>query len=543
MQDGSFQLRVEDVLRAILKQRYLIIIMTLVGMVAGGVLTFAAYMQGELNQYYRLKASIAVSMQTGDGDYASSGKTNPVLSDVQMANQIMESVVYVLNSDLLAERAAALVKTVDCDAADIADALSVSRVDETLIAELSLTWDTVDEGTVVLNAVLDAVPGVLQETFQIGGISVVTQPHMTASYGGSINKMLFLLIAALGMFGGVGIAVLQLFIAPTLMDIRDVENKYGLNVLGEIPLENGYFDKKLDLLAEAENRGSVIAECYSSCAHILRNQLGVGNEHVCVYVTSSIHGEGKTLAAAYLGANLASMEKRVLLIDFDTKKPTLGSLFLPEVLYEHSVNALYRGDIELVDALVPINGFLDILPAVLERNPIPLDNAIFEMVRQLKERYDIIIIDTEPVGLSSNTMNLNSVADTALFVLRYDYTSNSEIRNALGRLDKSGIQVLGCVVNAIQSLDSLLGKTDKKKSTAKASQPRPVAAGEPEKPAPSFEKPEAIFQPEYAEKTENVIRPDEDVQLPPISLEAVSDHTATDEERKELNEVLQDQKP
>ena len=383
----------------------------------------------------------------------------------------------------------------------------------------------------MLNAVLNAAPEVLQDTFQIGNISVVTQPHMTSEYGGTVNKVMFLLVAALGLFAGIGIAVLQLFLTPTLMDLRDVENKYGLEVLGEIPLEKGYFDGKVDLLQEAEEEEGIIAECFSSCTHIVRNQLGLNKKGVCIYVTSAIHYEGKTLTAAYLAANLAASEKNVLLIDFDTKKPTLGNLFLPKVEYERSLNAVYRGDIELNDAIIPVSGYLDILSAVLERNPIPLDNSIFEMVRRLKESYDYIILDTAPVGLSSNTMNLNQIADTALFVIRYDYATVSEIRNALGRLDKSGIQVLGCVVNGIQSLDSIMGGGKKKRIDVRRTKGGEAAQeDQPEISADLF-KPAA----KYGEARQNGAD-----ELPPIDLNPNGDSEIAQAQRDELwQEVIQ----
>ena len=74
------------------------------------------------------------------------------------------------------------------------------------------------------------------------------------------------------------------------------------------------------------------------------------------------------------------MERNTLLIDFDYRNPMLGSLFLNNLDYNRSLNALYRGEINLTDAITTLTGHLDILPMVMEHNLIYLDSAIIEMI-------------------------------------------------------------------------------------------------------------------------------------------------------------------
>ena len=59
-------------------------------------------------------------------------------------------------------------------------------------------------------------------------------------------------------------------------------------------------------------------------------------------------------------------------------------------------------------------------------------------------------MDTAPVGLTADPMSLNQIASGALFVVRYDTASMHEIKEALERIEKSGISILGCVVNGVQ---------------------------------------------------------------------------------------------
>ena len=143
---------------------------------------------------------------------------------------------------------------------------------------------------------------------------------------------------------------------------------------------------------------------------------------------------------------------KVLVIDFDTRNPKLGGLFLNKVDYDHSINALYRGETTEEEAITSLTGNLDILPAVLERRPLPLDEALLSMVGGLQEHYDVILMDTAPVGQVADTMSLNQLADVALLVVRFDGASMEHIRDALIRLDKSGMKITGCIVNGVREL-------------------------------------------------------------------------------------------
>ena len=175
-------------------------------------------------------------------------------------------------------------------------------------------------------------------------------------------------------------------------------------------------------------------------------------DHACIYVTSSAQNEGKTTVTAYLAAYLAELGVKVLLVDFDTKNPKIGGLFLDRVEYDHSINALYRGETTKEDAITSITPKLDILPAVLERKSLTFDRALLDMVNHIKGDYDVVLMDTSPVGQAADTMSLNELADLCLLVIRFDGPGMSVIKEAIGRLDKTGIRIMGCVINGVVSI-------------------------------------------------------------------------------------------
>ena len=81
-----------------------------------------------------------------------------------------------------------------------------------------------------------------------------------------------------------------------------------------------------------------------------------------------------------------------------------------------------------------------------------MDNTVVDLVTRMRERYDYVIIDAPAVGEVSDTLSLNQIANTVLFVIRYDTPAVQAIKDALNKLNKSGTHVLGCIVNAAVSL-------------------------------------------------------------------------------------------
>ena len=156
------------------------------------------------------------------------------------------------------------------------------------------------------------------------------------------------------------------------------------------------------------------------------------------------------------------MGKKVLLLDLDMRNPGLGRLFLDNIDYSRSLNAIYKGEAEAEEAVISLTGYLDFLPMVLERNVIPMDDTLFEFVKQLSEGYEYVVIDAPSVGQTPNALSLNQIADMAVLVIRYDAAVIQDIQDAIDKLDKSGTRILGCIVNAAQTIERLGSQGTKK---------------------------------------------------------------------------------
>lgn len=448
MRNNGIQIRVADVLYGIIKHRFMIIAMTAAGLIVGIVLSGISYLRGEMSKEYMITSSFSVTTQTNSGLFTS-GYDFPSYNDINMAEDITEAVAYVIKSDRMLTQIIDSLGLLGITTKDISDNLQLSQYNETQIVEMTLYWRSAKEGIRILSEINEKAPQLLQETLHIGSVSVINEPSSKYLVGGSLNIVLWGYMAVLGFGLGIGITLLELIMHPTLLDPQDIETGYGMEVLCEIAEDRAYFDRKGSIF-EKNDSHSKVAESFASAAHIIQNHLRKKKGPHIIYITSALRGEGKSSVIANLAIQLSDLEKHVLLIDFDMKKPNLRSFFMNKVDYDHSLNALYSGDITEKEAITTLTGYLDLLPTIYEKSAIPLDSNLFGVIEKLAVNYDYVLIDTAPVGLTADPMSLSQIASYALFVARYDMASMQEIGDALERIEKSGVGILGCVVNGVQ---------------------------------------------------------------------------------------------
>lgn len=450
MNSSGIQLRMGDIVYAIFKRWKLILALTFVGLVFGIMLSGVSYIQGNFSNY-EITGSFVIQTKSDEGNFTSYNTDYQHPSDYNFAADVMDSVIYIIKSELTMDRAIQKLKFIGVTPRDISQNLGLTQYNSTPIVELRFTWRSAEEGIRILNMVLDTAQETLQETLDVGALVMINEPIANRTISGTLGGNIWGYTVILGFFAGIGIAVLELLMRPTITNLKDVEVLLGLETIGTIPKDDKYFRKKNSLLVEDEVRSPGVTQNFSSAAFILRNRLREMPAPHCFYVTSATAGEGRTTVAANLAIQLSDMEQKVLLIDMDMRNPILGKLFLNHVDYDRSLNALYRGQATKEDSIFTLTGYLDILPAVMERQPLPIDGSIVELLKEISKEYDYVIMDSSPVGQISETLSLNAVADTVLFVLKYDSAPIPDIQSALEKLDKSGIRVIGCVINGAQS--------------------------------------------------------------------------------------------
>ncbi len=207
----------------------------------------------------------------------------------------------------------------------------------------------------------------------------------------------------------------------------DVAALTKLPIIADIVTASETAKTKADIVVH-ENENNQMEEIFRSMRTNIQFMLK-DNENVILF-TSSTSGEGKTFTAANLAVSFALLGKKVILVGLDIRKPRLAELFDINNHHNGITVLLTRDhlDWENVKAqIVPseINDNLDLLMAgPIPPNPAELVSrqSLREVIQILKENYDYVLIDTAPVGLVTDTLQIAKNADITVYLCRADFT-------------------------------------------------------------------------------------------------------------------------
>lgn len=234
----------------------------------------------------------------------------------------------------------------------------------------------------------------------------------------------------------------------------DLEKASKLSILADIPLTSKLSDGERAIVVK-ENTNDMMEEAFRGLRTNLRFVLE-GNEKV-ILTTSSVPGEGKTFVATNLAMSLALLDKRVLVVGLDIRKPRLVKLFNLPQREQGITNYLSAetADFDLLEQQIVhgvINKNLDVLPAgIIPPNPGELitREMLDKAFEHLRTIYDYIILDTPPVGLVSDTLELGRLADVSFFVVRPEVTTKNDVDNINRIAETKKLPKVNLVLNGI----------------------------------------------------------------------------------------------
>lgn len=272
-------------------------------------------------------------------------------------------------------------------------------------------------------------------------------------YEGQVKpKKMFILFMA--VFASFAIPFIFLFLIRLLRykieGHEDVQQLTEMPIISDIPLANEDIKTSAGIVVH-ENKNTQMDEIFRS---LRTNVLFMLKEdQKTILFTSCTSGEGKTFCAANLATSFALLGKKVVLCGLDIRKPALGRLFsvsdkqqgiTPLLVKEHVTQEDISG--QIVNS--GVNDNLDLLLA----GPIPPNPAellarktFHQVIELLKERYDYVILDTAPIGLVTDTIQIATQADVCVYVCRADYTPKSTF-GLFNNLSKEGKLPNACVV-------------------------------------------------------------------------------------------------
>lgn len=203
-------------------------------------------------------------------------------------------------------------------------------------------------------------------------------------------------------------------------DVNDIQLLTGAPVLGVL----NHLNKNESAVIDHNSR-STISELF----RYIRSNLHFMNSGLpdqVMLITSCLKNEGKTFFAINLGITLASVNKHVVLLEFDMREPQL----LQKMNLSSKIGItdyLLNDDVTIDDLIVNSRNYHNLL--VIDCGPVPQNPAelmmhpkIGQLLEELKRKFDYVIIDTAPVGQVADAFSLSPYTDVSIYLVRYNYT-------------------------------------------------------------------------------------------------------------------------
>lgn len=300
----------------------------------------------------------------------------------------------------------------------------------------------------------------IQKASNIPDNFVMEQPRVN---GGAYNvdeksqTYLFCLLIGLAIPLGFVICKEELF-NSAISTKEECENLSGLPVIGTI--EN--ISKKMTSGASA-----TLVKNFpkSSFAESFRNMririeyIAQRETNISVLVTSAEPGDGKTFIAGNIASVYQLTGKRVILVDFDLRRPSVGKLL--NLQNQKGVSNFLIGQVTLEEITInhPEYEFDVITAGTLPPNPSELikTKRTKELINYLQTKYDYVVIDCSPIGLVSDAYILSRYVDTTLFVVRRAKTNKAFFKSVITQMKNDGFDHAALIFNDVKGREGYYG--------------------------------------------------------------------------------------
>jgi capsular exopolysaccharide synthesis family protein len=300
----------------------------------------------------------------------------------------------------------------------------------------------------------------MEKEAEFGIAKAGTIPNFVILSPGLINhahiypkkSILYLIGTGLGIFLSIAFVFFRYFLHDTISTLKEMEKGLQVPMVGGIPM---YTKEKLEVskLIVDKNPKSQISEAIRS----IRTNL----EFICpnkkkklITVTSTVSGEGKTFIAVNLGAVISMSNQKVIVVDLDMRKPKVHYAFDSENFKGMSTVLIGKHSVKECINQSTLDNLSYITAGPTPPNPseLILRKEFEDTIHQLFEDFDVVVIDTPPVGLVTDGILIMKSADIALYVVRADY-SKKVVKKNINKVARTlGSGKVSVILNAVKGI-------------------------------------------------------------------------------------------
>lgn len=230
---------------------------------------------------------------------------------------------------------------------------------------------------------------------------------------------------------------------------QELENSTNSPILGSVPQAREKIENTALIIDKRPK--SAVSEALRSIRTNIEFMLTNEKQRV-ISVTSTISGEGKTFIAVNFGAIVALTKKKVVIVDLDMRKPRVHLAFNSTendkgvstiLINKHGIDECVK------DTSVENLHFIPAGPTPPNPSELLLNGAFDSLIQSLKDRYDLVILDTPPAGLVTDGLLAMKKADMAIYIIRANYSKKAFTKTLDRLVNVNDFKNISVILNAV----------------------------------------------------------------------------------------------
>ena len=316
-------------------------------------------------------------------------------------------------------------------------------------------------------------------------VSIIDRAEVPKSPVSPNKKRNIFLAIIVGLFGGMGICFFLEYLDNTVKGPEEVEKMTGLPSLGVIPYlppegmkkkkRYGYYSnykyeysysekkdnpgseqklpdiKKIELVNHIHPKFFISEDYRTVRTSILLSH--AKRPPKTIAFTSALPMEGKTSSAANIAVAFSQLEKKVLLVDSDMRKPRLHRIFKVRNVGGLSGYLTGKSSLEKAVQKTNVKNIWLIPSGPIPPNPAELLNSgkMKGLIERLQKRFDIVLLDTPPVLAVVDAVITSSFIDSTVFVVQAGKTTRKSFLQAVEEMKKAKGKIIGVLFNEVKA--------------------------------------------------------------------------------------------
>lgn len=460
---------IKDMINLLLSRIWLIILITIVG---GG----AAFGVSKFLLPLEYSSHISMYVQSYTGISENSGNQNNISNSKQLVNTYMEVLKddAVMNAvgDMLTEEFPPDIISQNFSVngagritpSSLRSCIAISSVTDTSALKVVTTAKNAEVAAAICNDLREVAPQYVQDAVGVGSINTIDTAKVYDSPVAPNTKKNIVL----GMAAGFMLTVLIIFIIDffdnTVKDSDLMGKKYNKAIIGEIQ-QLSTDKKKKNKKKKGKDSGAAnyiklsdkgvpfnVVESYNSIRTNVTFSLSTSERKIFA-VTSANPSDGKSTVSSNIAISLAQSGNKVLLIDADMRKSVQHKVF--GLKNKRGLSSAISKMNKLGDCIQKnVMENLDVMTAgPVPPNPSELlgSENMAEILNQLSKEYSTIIIDTPPVNVVTDALELANCITGILLVMRYGMSTVDDIDTAYKKIEFVQMKLLGFIMNDVKT--------------------------------------------------------------------------------------------